>query len=93
MGKNPDLGYGINIPDHISKSLVTIFWVKKILKFFVAGLDPGSNSFLIPDPGSGKEIFGSGIREKHPETATLLTVQYRCVQETPLCTVPTVCLN
>ncbi len=31
----PDLGCEINIPDHIFKSLVTIFWVK-MLKFFLA---------------------------------------------------------
>jgi hypothetical protein len=30
MGKNqdPDLDYGINIPNHISRSLETIFWIK-----------------------------------------------------------------
>ncbi len=27
-GKNPDPGCGINIPDHISESLVSIVWVK-----------------------------------------------------------------
>jgi hypothetical protein len=26
--QDPDLGSGINIPDHISRSLETIFWVK-----------------------------------------------------------------
>jgi hypothetical protein len=39
MGKNPGSGPGMNNPDHISKSLETIFWFK-ILKFFDA--DPGS---------------------------------------------------
>jgi hypothetical protein len=47
MGRKSGTGSGMNIPDHISESLETIFWVK-ILKFFNA--DPGwKNS----DPGSG----------------------------------------
>ncbi len=42
----------MNIPDHISESLETIFWVK-ILKFFDADADPGSGikKNLIRDPG------------------------------------------
>jgi hypothetical protein len=40
----------MNNPDHISKSLETIFWVK-ILKFFDA------------DPGSGWKKLASGIRD------------------------------
>jgi hypothetical protein len=47
---------GMKIPDHISKSLETIFWVK-ILKLFGADRDPGI--FLTLDPGWKK--FGSGI--------------------------------
>jgi hypothetical protein len=43
-------------PDHISESLETIFGVK-IFKFFDA------------DPGWKKS--GSGIRDKHPGSATL----------------------
>ncbi len=39
MEKNPVPGDGIDNPDHISESLETIFWVKK-LKFFDAA--PGS---------------------------------------------------
>ncbi len=46
MGKKSGSGSGMNNPDHVSESLVTIFWVK-ILKFFVA--DPGSR-INIPDP-------------------------------------------
>jgi hypothetical protein len=42
----------MNIPDHISESLETIFWVK-ILKFFDAV--PGSGIFMTLDPGSGTE--------------------------------------
>jgi hypothetical protein len=41
---------GMNIPDHISESLETIFCVK-ILKFFYADPDQGSGIFF--DPGSG----------------------------------------
>jgi hypothetical protein len=52
--KNQDLdpGWTMNIPDHISESLETIFWVK-ILKFFDADADPGSGikKNLIRDPG------------------------------------------
>jgi hypothetical protein len=50
----------INISDHISESLESIFWVK-ILKFFDADgdPDPGSEILLTLDPGWKK--FGSGI--------------------------------
>ncbi len=54
----------MNIPDHISESLETIFWVK-ILK----------NSFLRMriresfGPGSGMEKIR--IQDKHPGSATL----------------------
>jgi hypothetical protein len=55
-GKKSRFVSGMNIPDHISESLETIFWVK-ILKLFDA--DPG------PDPGSGNLFdFGSGIRDR-----------------------------
>jgi hypothetical protein len=40
----------MNIPDHFSDSLETVFRVK-ILKFFDADLDPGSGIFLTLDPG------------------------------------------
>jgi hypothetical protein len=43
-------GSEIHIPDHISQSLVNIFW-DKILKFFVADPDP-----VLFDPGSGINI-------------------------------------
>jgi hypothetical protein len=68
MGKNRGSGSEsrINVPDHISESLETIFGLK-ILKFFDA--DPGSGIFLsrIRD---GK----NRIRDKHPGPATLLNV-------------------
>jgi hypothetical protein len=40
-GKNRDQGSGINISDHISERLISIF-VLKILEFFVADSDPES---------------------------------------------------
>jgi hypothetical protein len=46
--QNPDPGSGLNIPDHISESLETNFWVKK-LKFFLA--DTRFGIFLTLDPG------------------------------------------
>jgi hypothetical protein len=49
--QDPDPGSGMdNIPDHISKSLETTFWVK-ILKFIDADPDLGYGIFLTPDPG------------------------------------------
>jgi hypothetical protein len=53
MGKKSGSGSWMNIPDHISESLETIFWVK-ILKFFDA--DPGSAMEKNSDPGSGINI-------------------------------------
>jgi hypothetical protein len=58
----------MNIPDHISENIETIFWVK-ILKFFDA--DPGSGIFLTLDPGPWLIKIVSGIWDKHPEYATL----------------------
>jgi hypothetical protein len=52
MGKKSRSGSGKKIPDHISETLETIFWVK-ILKFFDA--DPGSGIFFTLDLGSGME--------------------------------------
>jgi hypothetical protein len=57
----------MNNPDHISKSLETIFWVK-ILQFFDA------------DPGWKK--FGSGVRDKHPGFATLLGFTKEIITQT-----------
>jgi hypothetical protein len=39
----------MNIPDHFSKSLETVFLANKIHNFFYA--DPGSGIFLTLDPG------------------------------------------
>ncbi len=50
MGKNPDPGSGMNIPDHFSESLEKVFGVKNTYsKYFEA--DPGSGIFLTLDPG------------------------------------------
>jgi len=43
-----------------------------MLQFFVADPDPGSGAFLTLDPGSRMEKFVSGIRDKHPGSATLI---------------------
>jgi hypothetical protein len=45
------MGKKNKVPDHISESLETICWDKKILKFFA--VDPYPESFLawIRDPG------------------------------------------
>ncbi len=67
MGKNPDPGSGMNVPDHYSESLESVFWVKKIPRY---GTVPYLNSLMrlrdLSDPGSG-------IRFKHPGSATLPT--------------------
>jgi hypothetical protein len=65
-------GSGMNIPDHISKSLERIFLVKKLkLLMRIRIQDPGSENMLdsrsrIWDPGRKK--FGSGIRDVYPAT-------------------------
>jgi hypothetical protein len=65
MGKKTRSRSGMNIPDHISESLETIFRVKKNLKYLMRIRI--RNLF---DPGSGKEKFG--IRYKQTESATLV---------------------
>ncbi len=57
MEKNRDLGSGINILDHISEILVTIFWVNP---------DPGSGAFFSLDHGSKMENFEIGINIPDP---------------------------
>jgi hypothetical protein len=60
---------GMNIPDHISESLETIFWVN-LLKFFDADTDLGSGNLF--DPGSGmKKKLDPGFEINIPESATL----------------------
>jgi hypothetical protein len=75
--QHPDPGSGINNPDHFFKSLETIFlifWGLKYLNSLMRIRDPGSGSGMetvrIRDPGWKKA--GSGIRDKHPGSATLI---------------------
>jgi hypothetical protein len=62
MGNKSRSGSGINIPDHISESLQTIFWVK-ILKFFAP--DPGM--FLTLDPDGKNSDLVSEINIPYPK--------------------------
>jgi hypothetical protein len=64
MGKKSRSGFGMNIPDHISESSVTI------LKFFEEDADPDPGIFLILDPGWKKIRF----RDKHPGSGTLSVI-------------------
>jgi hypothetical protein len=56
MIKKSRSGSGMNVPDHISESLQTIFWDKKT-EILLCGSRSGI--FLIGDPGWKK--FESGI--------------------------------
>jgi len=64
----------MNIPDHISESLETIFWVKYLNSLIRIRI---RNLF---DPGSGMEKLGSWIQDKHPGSATLTAVIKRLNQ-------------
>jgi hypothetical protein len=44
-------GSGISIPDHISRSLATIFWVKNTRVFSIQCSGSRSGAFLTRDPG------------------------------------------
>jgi hypothetical protein len=63
---DPGSGSGMDIPDHISKSLETNFWLK-ILKILLCA--SGYGIWNLFDPGSGKEKIR--IRDKHPGSETL----------------------
>jgi hypothetical protein len=60
----------MNIPDHISESLETIFWVK-MPKSFDVDVDPGI--FLALDPEKKKFGSGSGINNLDPQHCFLLS--------------------
>jgi hypothetical protein len=60
----------MNILDHISESLETIFSVKK-LKFFDADADPNLGYGNLLDSGSGIRDGKIRIKDKHPGSATL----------------------
>jgi hypothetical protein len=51
----------MNIPDHISESLETIFVGLKIIKFADAEPDPGSEIFLTLDPGSATLVIAEAF--------------------------------
>jgi hypothetical protein len=67
MGKKS--GSGMNNPDHISESLKTIFGVK-ILKFY--DVDPGSG--MEKNRIRDRNKVGSGIRDNHPGSPTLVSI-------------------
>ncbi len=64
IGKKSGSGSGMNNPNLISESLETIFWVK-ILKSWMR-IRARKNT------DTGWKKFGSGIKNKHPGSATLL---------------------
>ncbi len=66
--KNAGTGSGMNIPDHFSESLDTVFWVKIILILWCWS---GSGIRNLSDSGSGMEKFGSGINIPDPQHSTL----------------------
>ncbi len=68
----------IRILDHVSESLETIFG----LKYLNSLLRCGSGIFLTLDLGSGMKNFGSGIQDKQPGFATLLTYS-SCLHQHP----------
>ncbi len=71
--QHPDPGSGMNNPDHIFLTLRNHFFAffgVKILKFFDEDPGSGMETVRIRDPGWIK--VGSGIRDKHPGSATLL---------------------
>jgi hypothetical protein len=60
----------MNNPDHISESLETIFWIKIDGKKFGSGMEFGSRMEKIRTRDQGWKKFRSGIRDKHPGSAT-----------------------
>ena len=71
--QHQDPGSGMNNPDHIFKSSETIFSALlgvKILKFFYDDPGSGMETVRIREPGWKK--VGSGIRDKHQGSATLV---------------------
>jgi hypothetical protein len=63
MAKKSRFDSEMNIPDHISESSETIFWVK-IFKFFDADVDPVSGSGNLFDLGFG--IRNGKFRSRDP---------------------------
>jgi hypothetical protein len=69
MGRKSASGSGINNPNHIFWSLETFFLLFLGLKYFDA--DPGSGMKTVRIRDLGWKKVGSGIRDKHPGSATL----------------------
>jgi hypothetical protein len=64
MGKKSGSGSGMNKPDHISKSLETIFWVKILTFFCGSGIqDLGSRIWDGKNSDPGWKKFGSGMEK------------------------------
>jgi hypothetical protein len=72
----PGSGIGDKHPGSYFRDLSTgiNFFGLKILKFFDADPDQRSRILSTLDPGFGMEKIRSGIREKHPRSATLVLV-------------------
>jgi hypothetical protein len=66
-------GSGMNILDHFPESLETVFRAK-ILKFFNANPDSGSGIRYFLTHGSEIRDGKIWIRDKHPGSATLLSI-------------------
>jgi hypothetical protein len=59
-------GIRINIPDHMSEGLETIFWVKILTVPYIFSCGSVSGIRNLFDPGPGMEEIR--IRDKHPTT-------------------------
>ncbi len=70
IGKKSGSGSGMNNPDDFPSAKKQFFWVK-ICQFFDADPGSGMEKIRILDPRWKK--FGSGIRDKHPGSATLIS--------------------
>ncbi len=88
MGKKSRFGSGMKSRNIFPRAWEQFFGLK-ILKFFDAGPDPGSGIFLTLDPRSGMEKLGSGIQDKHPGFAALVSCTvcyiYLCIEVKVVC--------
>jgi hypothetical protein len=73
MGKKSGSG---DIPDHFSRSLETVFWVKNTFS-----LRCGSGIRNLFDPGSGVEKFGSEMFIPDPQRCKYHTMNRRYVSK------------
>ncbi len=84
-GKKSGSGSGMNIPDHISEILETVFWVKNTQILWCGSgsgirnlFDPGSG---IPDPGWKNSDLGSGINIPDPQQKLYCQVKNWILQQ------------